>query len=243
MLKIEIVDPESMDKNVLKSVIDLLLTFVPILDETDKESYSDGDWKEPELIPVANKDLYSLADTPARLEVLDTPQVFHVKQFPETVTIPPPPPINPFSVNPEFTTNPLPISKGGSPIELDTRGFPHHVRIHSRTKSKNKDGTWKYLRSVSPRLIESVENEIKGIVKPPTFVPAPPPVQPTLPEMDMIGLMEIVTDGISSGKLFRQDITQVISKFGFASLPLVSEQPEKIPAIAAALKDVIQNAR
>lgn len=43
--------------------------------------------------------------------------------------------------------------------DLDIDGYPWDHRIHSRARTKIKDGTWKIARNVSPELVEQVRDE------------------------------------------------------------------------------------
>ena len=218
MIRIEITDPESIDKKALRGIAEYLLSFT--------------------------NDRYTVRET---IQTVDPEKLKEILREPEGLTELPP--VNPFQPAP-LPKVPEPVyavmgTGGGTPtgVELDTRGFPWNDRIHSRMKSKNKDGSWKYQRSVSPRLITEVENEIMGIVPPPPPAPPPPPSIPAgVAQMDLMGLMDLVSNAIGDGKLFRADIHPILSKFGIASLTKVAEHPDKIPAIAAALTEVIKNA-
>lgn len=53
---------------------------------------------------------------------------------------------------------------------LDSNGFPWDERIHASTRSKNKDGTWKYRRGISDEVKKEVETELKGDTPTPTPV-------------------------------------------------------------------------
>lgn len=76
---------------------------------------------------------------------------------------------------------PLIAETGAGPI-LDAAGIPHDNRIHAATKTKTKEGTWRYLRGVDKDLVRQVEAELKRImalhvpsVPARPDVPAPPP--------------------------------------------------------------------
>ena len=50
----------------------------------------------------------------------------------------------------------------GADTELDAAGFPYDARIHSGSKEKVANGTWKYKRGVSQGDKDSVENEYRA---------------------------------------------------------------------------------
>lgn len=83
----------------------------------------------------------------------------------EAPTPPPPPP-------------PATVEES-SDTETDAKGMPWDARIHSATKSKNKDGSWRYKRGIDKSIITDVEGELIGETKAPvienTATPPPPP--------------------------------------------------------------------
>lgn len=62
--------------------------------------------------------------------------------------------------------------------ELDVRGLPWDKRIHAKTRTKNKDGSWKNLRGVDKDLLSQIEAELASTTRTqqPVQVAAPPPV-------------------------------------------------------------------
>lgn len=88
--------------------------------------------------------------------------------------------------------------------DVDSAGTPWHPQIHSRTRTKRPDGTWKKLRGLDPAIEAKVLRELKGepaIPQPPLVVPVPrsfmenssilssvavppPPVEEPEPEVD-----------------------------------------------------------
>jgi hypothetical protein len=51
--------------------------------------------------------------------------------------------------------------------ELDVEGMPWDARIHSRTKSKYANGTWKIKREVPPALVAQVKKELAQVMSAP----------------------------------------------------------------------------
>lgn len=47
-------------------------------------------------------------------------------------------------------------------VVLDERGFPWDDRIHSGTRAKNKDGTWRQKRNLPDGVVERVEAELRA---------------------------------------------------------------------------------
>lgn len=69
-------------------------------------------------------------------------------------------------------------ASGDSPASdgLDKNGLPWDGRIHSSSKNKNSDGSWRYLRGVDKDLIGIVEAELRQL----TSNDAPPPPPPVV---------------------------------------------------------------
>lgn len=59
---------------------------------------------------------------------------------------------------------------------LDKNGLPWDGRIHSSSKNKNADGSWRYLRGVDKDLVGIVEAELRQL----TSNDAPPPPPPVV---------------------------------------------------------------
>jgi len=59
---------------------------------------------------------------------------------------------------------------------LDKNGLPWDGRIHSSSKNKNSDGSWRYLRGVDKDLIGIVEAELRQLTSNDAPPPPPPPV-------------------------------------------------------------------
>ena len=132
-------------------------------------------------------------------------------------------------------------------VDLDTEGLPWDLRIHARTKTKMKDGSWKKLRGVGPEVVKRVEAELKGVqsIPVPPVVPVPPVAvgQAPVAVPGFTDLMSLVTRSITGGTLKRDQVVEVLKPFGIPSLPLVSTRLDLIPAIMLALEGVINAPR
>ncbi len=143
--------------------------------------------------------------------------------------------------------------------EFDINGLPWDARIHSREKTKTKNGAWKIRRSVEPDFVKQIENEIraKGFVKTempkPTISIPPPIVEPTIPLLTMVPppppveavkvyeiasypeFMKHTTGLIQSGKLTSPKFIEIIKSFGFESPATIPERLDLLPAIQQAI--------
>lgn len=108
---------------------------------------------------------------------------------------PPPPPLAPNPGNspgasgasdqlPTSDNAPAPAgSNTHDASDLDKNGFPWDERIHSSTKNRNQDGTWRYTRGGDPAVRAQVEAELraKGFGQPSADDTPPPP--PPIPDV------------------------------------------------------------
>jgi hypothetical protein len=83
------------------------------------------------------------------------------------------------------------ISQAAHNHETDSRGLPWDERIHSSSKEKNKDGSWRYKRGVDKNLLPQVEAELLAGRSPnqstaPMPVIAPPPLPTILVEIPKV---------------------------------------------------------
>lgn len=66
----------------------------------------------------------------------------------------------------------------GSTVELDKNGLPWYGRIHSESKSKNKDGSWRNRRGVDAAVIAQIEAELRAALAAPGVAGNVPPAPP-----------------------------------------------------------------
>lgn len=78
---------------------------------------------------------------------------------------------------PATTAAPLttPPAAGGS-VERDSKGMPYDGRIHSSSKAKVADGSWRYKRGTGDTYIKQVEDELRGAAAAPVVAAAAPVV-------------------------------------------------------------------
>ena len=140
-------------------------------------------------------------------------------------------------------------------VELDSQGVPHDERIHSGSKGKNKDGTWKKLKNVDPALYTRVTAELLAArsatgqpaanTAPPvqqSAPPAPPALNtpptmsaPPAPQLSAYqALLQSVGPHVQTGVLNDDFLNQVAVYFGVSG---------GWPNLAAANDDVIANTR
>ncbi len=166
---------------------------------------------------------------------------------------------------------PLVLAGAAAPppgIDVDAAGMPWDGRIHSSSKAKVADGTWRQKRNLDPALLSSVTAELKqtmglGVAvapPPPPFaasvappappasstppappIPTPPPsagVAPTASPSSgnpFLALMKHVTAGFAAKSITQEMINAAVQGVGLPSLPMLVNQPDKIPAVAAEL--------
>lgn len=85
---------------------------------------------------------------------------------------------------PFMSSAPAASSPVGNASEVDVKGMPHLLEIHSANKSKNLDGSWRYKRGVDDATIAAIESQYKGAT--PAPAPVAPPILPpavTLPPL------------------------------------------------------------
>lgn len=69
-----------------------------------------------------------------------------------------------------------------SGVEVDKNGLPWNGQIHTETKSKNQDGTWRYRRNTDKALIAQVEAQMRAVMQLPAGAPAVPNVPTPSPQ-------------------------------------------------------------
>lgn len=224
MIKLEITDPHFLGREVLENTAQYLLALAGEMFVSINEVNSPRtEWKpheedslpvEPELI---EEEFISVEEHPMAVHVSSWPR--EETPVPSQVFAPPPP---------------IPQVPG---VELDSQGLPWDFRIHAKTKTKMKNGTWKKLRGSNSEVSKKIEDELKNVQSLP---PAPPVAVPeTKAPPSFSDLMQLVTKAITEGKLRRDQVTDVLKPFGIPSLPLVATRLDLIPAIMFSLGEVI----
>ena len=240
MIKIEITDPHTLDKKVLE---DTAMYLLALSGEVFVGVGQLGEFQaEPmDIIPLVDPTIEVLDDSLIEEEFIPVP--------PEVVNPSPAEIFNPVNHLPSMPVIPVPKA------ELDTQGFPWDIRIHARTKTKMKDGSWKKLRGVGPNIVKQVEAELQAVQSLPVpaatgVIPAAPSVAGVIPPVPVppavagfSDLMAIVTKAITEGKLRRDQVTEIITPLGIPSLPLLATRLDLIPTVIIALNEVINGAR
>ena len=164
----------------------------------------------------------------------------------------PPPPV-PSSVTPGTIAAP----QSQNLAEVDSKCRVWDARIHSSSKAKIADGTWKYRRGVTDEEIKRVEAELTGSPHVPSHVDFAPatriPVQPgpsiaqlVDPAVDPVALrqqfaqlMLKVARSKGEGKLIAEEVTAALQPYGVASLPLLANKLEVVPQVIAAIDAIL----
>ena len=104
------------------------------------------------------------APSPAAADLFGTAPVAPPAGEPSASIVPPPPvPSAPPAAAP--SANVLPVIPAG---DVDKHGLPWDDRIHSGTRVKNADGSWRQRRGVDAELVKTVENELRALMALPT---------------------------------------------------------------------------
>lgn len=135
--------------------------------------------------------------------------------------------------------------------EVDSKGMPWDARIHSSSRAKVADGSWKYRRGVTGDEIKRVEAELRGpahddamdaaaLFTAPGIAP-PPPSATSEPDLrkEFAQLMIRVAQAKGAGKITTEEVTSVLAAHGVPSLPMLSTRLDQVPAVAAAIDALI----
>jgi hypothetical protein len=134
----------------------------------------------------------------------------------------------------------------GDTSGADSAGLPWDERIHSRTGSKNADGTWRQKRGVAATVLNAVLSELRARVAPEPAAPATPtaapepeaafpwdaPAAPIAPQITHEGLLAQITKAITGGGLSNAGIMGLLSEHGVKSAQELMARPDTWPDIS-----------
>jgi len=166
-----------------------------------------------------------------------------------------PPPPTPRPAFPANTAAP----QSPNLAEVDSKGIPWDARIHSSSKAKVADGSWKYRRGVSDEEVKRVEKELRGdsmdaaalfTAPAATEVKAggavsgiapPPPLGVSEPDLrkEFAQLMIRVAQAKGAGKITAEEVTAALADHAVPSLPMLSTKLDLVPSVAAAIDALI----
>lgn len=158
----------------------------------------------------------------------------------------PPPPV-PNNVTPDTTA----VPQSQNLAEVDKKGMRWDARIHSSSKAKIADGTWKYRRGVTDEEIKRIEAELaitpppqQGVKGPLNLGDMPQPhtggtFDPVTLRQQFVQLMLKVAKSKGEGKLTAEEVTAALQPYGVASLPLLANKLEVVPQVATAIDAIL----
>lgn len=144
----------------------------------------------------------------------------------------PPPPVAP-PVIPVATVAP----SAAIPVELDKDGFPWDDRIHSSSREKIKDGTWKIKRGTPQPLVDNVRAQLRQLNPAPVVVTAAPP-QPE-DRSAFVRLIGKTSAALASGKITKEEVESACTTAGIAALPLLATRLDLIPQVESMIDSYI----
>ena len=249
-LHINIVDPNSLSKKEIHQLVRYLLG---VIGEEFQVRFESPPLKDANVIsPDIREQLHQKAKeihTPLGMDAeceIDPRAIFGKNK------------LEPVDVNTSIEPTILPTTTAAGEIEVDVAGLPWDGRIHSRSKSKTKDGLWRVQRGLHDSVYEKVMAELKqtmAVPLPPSFAkpeivvpiapltpadiaamsPINPPISaPTVPrEVTFNDFILKVTMASNSGKIDRASIGALVNKHGVPSIALLANRPDLLPAINA----------
>ena len=145
---------------------------------------------------------------------------------------PAPVPSAPAPTAPVAPTNP-------AVTERDTRNLPWDKRIHSETKAKNADGTWRKKRGTADTFMQQVERELLGAVTAPAAPPLPAGADAGALPTTFEAATSLFAPHMMSGKITNLAMASALGKVMLANWGQLKDRPDLIPTVAAELMPLI----
>lgn len=192
---------------------------------------------------AATRDEY-LEGITKRDDSLDAASIFGGQKIPadfkQVVDVPNPPAGAVIAAGQPCAPVPTAVVPSAGGIEIDSKGMPWDTRIHSSTKAKNADNSWRKRKGVAPQTIEVVEAQLKTAMAAPTAMTIPAVPEPGAlagtPVPDFASFMFDVSQWVATKQLTTGDVVAACNSVGIATANLVALRPDLIPAIRVALQ-------
>jgi hypothetical protein len=107
--------------------------------------------------------------------------------------------------------------------ETDSSGTVWNAEIHSSSKAKNKDGTWRRKRGIDD------DAPVQQVIPPVQSVPA----APAAPTIDYNTLMNLTGAKMMEGKLSNASLGTIMVEYGITNFQELIPRPDLIPTIYA----------
>jgi len=124
---------------------------------------------------------------------------------------------------PAFANPPVAILSNPVHGDTDKNGFPWHPDIHSSSKEKNQDGSWRYKRGADKSVIQTVEAQLRGALAAPTPDPLPTVNSDVLTWPVMI---QELTGMLSTQRITNDQITKICAESGVPQFSMLAARPD-----------------
>lgn len=147
--------------------------------------------------------------------------------------------------------------------DRDSAGVPWDARIHSDSRARNSDGTWRKRRGVDSALVEAVtkelaagcgateQNDVPAVPPPPPWVEALAEAAPLLVERIEAANAEIppppvavapvrtvsdITLAVATGRVLLADLVALCAEAGVSGVHELASNPEALSLVVSALE-------
>jgi hypothetical protein len=128
-------------------------------------------------------------------------------------------------------------------VDVDLDGLPWDGRIHASSRAKLANGKWRPKRGVTDAQVATIQAELRQtwnsnpaaapVLETATVTQVIPPPVPTGVD-PFLTLMKGVTAGYANGSISAERIQDILAPLGIPSLPMLTQRPDLIPAVATA---------
>lgn len=124
------------------------------------------------------------------------------------------------------------VPSAPSPVDLDKNGIPWDERIHSSSRAKIADGSWKLKRGVDANLATEVKAELGGLT-PVATPPVPVPVAPAAPDgkAAFVALVTKASRAIAEKKITPEQMAAICATVGIPNVMALSAKLDLVPAV------------
>jgi hypothetical protein len=125
------------------------------------------------------------------------------------------------------------VSAEDNSEDFDSDGVKYDPQLHSKTRSKNKDGTWRLQRGINIAVTKNQKPEIQK--KSQKEIDTVPPTQ----QYTYANIIKLISENINKKIITHADVHKILADFNIQKLTQLNQSPDVFNDVYAAIEQLI----